>query len=320
MTKSFLGTPYPKCGWKALQPAVANPAALLRQNRKSCRASLTSFFSFAEKSWKLRFPSFFGSAEKASRFMKILRIFKLLRTPSLKIARSFQANLEKYRIAVLGNFFIYFKSHILLMASNQTARSIVKMFFFGILLIIIIGSIVMLKNSFASASPNPKAAESVKALYELANPGTTFEITAVTESSGVYKVLLKSVGTSGTNYNAVYITKDGKLLSPSVILVENSTAQLSKTKGFVDCLNEKNVRIFGVLNDSFSPQGAATTSLQLQALGIYSGKIYISCDGANLQSCITLGISEVPSVLYDNTLYPGARDIPWFEQLSGCKF
>ncbi len=206
------------------------------------------------------------------------------------------------------------------MDSNQKARSIVRIFFFGILIIIIIGSVVMLKNSFTSSPSDSKAAESVKKLYELANPGTLFEITAVNEASGVYKVLLKSVGPSGTNYNDVYVTKDGKFLSPSVILVENSTEQILKTMGFVDCLYDKDVRIFGILNNTFSPQGAATTSLQLQALGMYSGKIYVSCDGANLQSCITLGISEVPSVLYNNTLYPGARDIPWFEQLSGCKF
>lgn len=205
------------------------------------------------------------------------------------------------------------------MESNQKARSTVRIVFFGILMIIIIGSVVMLKTSLASSS-NSKAAESVKTLYELANPGTSFEVVAVNEESGFYKLLLKSVGQAGTTYNDVYVTKDGRFLSPSVILVENSTAQLLKMKGFVDCLNEKNVRIFGLLNNTFSPQGAAATSLQLQALGTYSGKIYVSCDGANLESCIKLGVSEVPSVLYNNTLYPGARDIPWFEQLSGCKF
>ncbi len=208
------------------------------------------------------------------------------------------------------------------MEPNKKTGSVARTFFFVILMIIIIGSIVMLKSSSITglASSDLKAAESVKKLYELANPGTSFEVVAVTETSGVYKVLLKSISSSGTVYSDVYVTKDGKFLSPSVILIENSTEQLLKTKGFIDCLYDKDVRIFGILNNTLFPEGAAATGLQLQALGMYSGKIYVSCDEPNIQNCIKLGVSQVPSVLYNNTLYPGARDILWFEQLSGCKF
>ena len=213
---------------------------------------------------------------------------------------------------------IYFKVHNLIMSSNKRTGSVARTFFFVILMIIIIGSVVMLKTSPAASSSS--VSESVKKLYELANPAATFEVVAVTETSGLYKVLLKSVSSSGTVYSDVYVTKDGKFLSPSVILVENSTEQILKTKGFIDCLYDNNVRVFGILNNTLSPQGAATTGLQLQVLGMYSGKIYVSCDGPNLESCIKAGISEVPSVLYNNTLYPGAKELPWFEQISGCKF
>lgn len=205
------------------------------------------------------------------------------------------------------------------MKMSQRMGGTAKSFFFVVLVLVAIGGILVLKTSSAAAS-NSKAAEGVKTLYELANPGTAFEVVTATEESGVYKVLLKSEGPSGTVYSDVYVTKDGKLLAPGVILVENSTEQLQKMKGFVDCLKEKKVLVFGVLNSSFSPQGAATTSLQLQALGMYSGKIYVSCDGSNLQACINAGITEVPSVVYENKAYSGAKDIAWFEQLSGCKF
>ena len=216
---------------------------------------------------------------------------------------------------------IYFKTYNLIMMSNRRIGSVARLFFFVILMIIIIGSVFMLKtSSITGLASGSKSAESVKTLYELANPGTSFEVVAVTETSGLYKVLLKSVSSSGTVYSDVYVTKDGKFLSPSVILVENSTEQILKTKEFIDCLYDRDVRIFGTLNSSLSPQGAATTSLQLQALGMYSGKIYVSCDGPNLENCIRAGISEVPSVLYNNTLYPGAKDLPWFEQTSRCKF
>lgn len=195
----------------------------------------------------------------------------------------------------------------------QTSRAPILI---GILMLLIVGGIMI----FKTPSVNANAVENVKKLYELANPGTSFEVVSTTEQSGIYKVVLKSSGAGGTAYNDVFVTKDGKLLTPTVILVENSTEQLEKMKSFADCLSGKNVRIFGVLNQSFSPEGAAATTQQLQLFGVQAARLYASCDGQFLQSCVSAGISQVPSVVYNNTLYNGVKDIPWFEQATGCRF
>ena len=146
------------------------------------------------------------------------------------------------------------------------------------------------------------------------------QVISVSEESGLYKLVLKAMGADGSiNYKESYVTKDGVLLFDSPVIVQNSTEEIQKMKSFVDCLAGKNVMIYGVLNQTFSMAGATATSLQLQALGVYSGKLYVSCDGSALQSCIQAGIQEVPSVVYNNTAYGGPRAASWLADLTGCK-
>lgn len=158
-----------------------------------------------------------------------------------------------------------------------------------------------------------EVAEEVKELYELANPGTQVEIAAILEESGLYKLILKSTGPAGITYREAYVTKDGKLLTENIILVEEFTNQIQMFKDFVDCLDEKGLRIYGLNNST-------ATLLQLNILGRYSGKLYVSCDGANLQTCLNIGIQQIPSVVYNNNVYPGVKTIDWFAQQTGCKF
>lgn len=198
--------------------------------------------------------------------------------------------------------------------ARRTENKIVPILL-GILILVVIAGFLIFG---APSKIDSKAADNVKKLYELANPGITVEVVSATEESGIYKLLLKSVGAGGTNYNEAYVTKDGKLMSQDMIFVENSTLQIEKLKNFVDCLNGKNLRIYGVLNQSISEQGAMATYSQLQTLGIYSGKLYVSCDGQNLQACISAGIKDVPSIVYNGTIYGGAKDIQWLGQTTGC--
>ncbi|MCK5233620.1 MAG: hypothetical protein KAJ91_02270 [Candidatus Aenigmarchaeota archaeon] len=163
------------------------------------------------------------------------------------------------------------------------------------------------------------AAEKVKALYELANPGVEFEVLSANEESGMYKIALKATTASETNFKEVYVTKDGKLLSEGMVMVEKSTEDIGSAKNFVDCLYDNGLRVYGVLDQSFSAEGASATSMQLQMLGMYSGKIYVSCDGQFMQGCVDLGLQQVPSVVYNNTAYNGVKDVAWLEQVTGCK-
>lgn len=161
----------------------------------------------------------------------------------------------------------------------------------------------------------------LKTFYELILPGTTAEVMNLKEESGLYKMLVKIVSTSGISYQEGYVTKDGKLLSTldSTILVETSVNQIEKQKNFVNCLYDKNVRIFGFSNETI-PGGPATI-LQLSILGrIYSPKLFVSCDGQFVQQCITAGISMVPSIVISGNIESTeVKTIDWFENKTGCK-
>lgn len=152
----------------------------------------------------------------------------------------------------------------------------------------------------------------IKSLYELANPGASIEVVTVTEQSGIYKIVLKARDLTGTTYHEVYVTKDGKLLTEGVILVEESIAQMERLRKFVDCLDGKGVRIYGMSNHTAS-------LLQLNILGRYSLKLFVACD-INIQSCLAANVTEVPSVVVDKSVYPGVKTIDWFENIAGCKF
>ena len=162
--------------------------------------------------------------------------------------------------------------------------------------------------------------KNLKNLYELANPGTTAEIVTLTSQGNLFKVLVKLSSVNvNPSYVDVWITKDGKFLTQNVIFVKESVGQMQNLKEFVSCLYNKGVRIYGSLNQTTSPQGSQATLLQLNLLGSYSPAIYVSCD-ADLQGCLSAGITQVPTIVINNTGSVGAKDIAALEQLSGCKF
>jgi hypothetical protein len=174
--------------------------------------------------------------------------------------------------------------------------------------------------SFSLSLPKSEVSKKIESLYELANPGTNVEVLSLNEESGLYKALLKVVSPTGTNYAEIYVTKDGKLLAQNVILVEQLIEQMKKLKDFVDCLDSKKLKIYGVLNQTENPQGATATLLQLNILGVYSSKLYVSCDGRFVQNCISTGVTQVPSVVFGGRIEPGVKTIEWFESATGCKF
>ena len=154
--------------------------------------------------------------------------------------------------------------------------------------------------------------ERVKMLYELANPNVKVDVVDVLDKGNMYEVILKFYTPQPTFLQA-YVTKDGKFLTENLILVEESINQIQRMKKFVDCLAEKGVKIYGVSNST-------ATLLQLNLLGRYSAKLYVSCDGINLQKCIQAGITQVPSISIGGKIEPGVKTIEWFEKQTGCKF
>jgi len=189
--------------------------------------------------------------------------------------------------------------------------------------VLIVGIVIGYFVSNISYILNQQGVEqNIKKFYELAIPGSTAEVVSLTESNGVYKSLVKVTSSSGVTYSEGYVTKDGKLLtqSESVILLEESIKQIGNSKNFIDCLYNKSVRIYGVVNQTANPVGAQATLLQLSILGrLYSPRLFVSCDDQFIQNCLNQKISEVPSVVIGKDIDAGIKTIDWFVNKTGCK-
>ncbi|MEM5875611.1 MAG: hypothetical protein QXW01_03165 [Candidatus Aenigmatarchaeota archaeon] len=198
-------------------------------------------------------------------------------------------------------------------------KKIEKQFFVGTILGLIIGlSILALVNFGLPLIQKNKVAEDVRKLYEIANPGSSVEIVSIKEEGNLYKILLRINIFGGTNYLETYVTKDGRYLSENVIFVRESIDRIERMKKFIDCLFDKNVRIFGAMNTNVSEINTAT-QLQLNILGRYSGKIYVSCDGDAIQQCINIGLTSLPALVYQNQAYYGVFTAEAIANLTGCK-
>jgi len=121
-------------------------------------------------------------------------------------------------------------------------------------------------------------AENVRKLYELALPGSSVSVESISDFGNLYKILLKVSTQQGTNYLEVYASKDGKYVTESIIYVRESVQQIEKMKNFVDCLFDRGLRIYGATQTNNTAINSATL-LQLNILGRYSPKLYVSCDG-----------------------------------------
>ena len=161
-------------------------------------------------------------------------------------------------------------------------------------------------------------AENVRKLYELALPGSSVSVESISDFGNLYKILLKVSTQQGTNYLEVYASKDGKYVTESIIYVKESVQQIEKMKNFIDCLFNKGLRIYGATQTNNTVINSATL-LQLNILGRYSPKLYVSCDGDNLQACVQIGLQTLPSIVYNNTPYPGVYSAEYLANLTGCK-
>ncbi|MEM7821581.1 MAG: hypothetical protein QXX38_02080 [Candidatus Aenigmatarchaeota archaeon] len=178
-------------------------------------------------------------------------------------------------------------------------------------LIVLFGVLFYSLGLFGVRVQKREVENKIKSLYELANPGAIVEVVGAFEESGIYKIILKIRDVNGITYREVYVTKDGRLLTEGVIFVEESIVQIEKMKKFVDCLDEKGVRIYGVTNQT-------ATLLQLNLLGRYSTKLLIACD-LNLERCLAANITQVPSVVAGRIVDVGIKNIDWFERVTGCR-
>jgi len=146
--------------------------------------------------------------------------------------------------------------------------------------------------------------------YELAFPNSKVEVVSLSREHGLIKAFLKITQNGQPGYREVYVSNDGKVITESIIYLQESTERIQKFKDFVDCLYDKGARVYGLSNDT-------ATILQLNLLGRYSPKIYVPCDN-RINECIQMGIKSVPTFVYNNTGYPGVLTIDYIANITGC--
>lgn len=158
----------------------------------------------------------------------------------------------------------------------------------------------------SAAITRDAAAKRLKDAYSAL--GTNVEILSLKEESGVYRVVLRPV--NATTVQEIYVTKDGQLLLRNVERLEDFTSRILREDNFSQCLAERRVVVFGASND-------LNTLQQLQILGSFAGRVFFDCS-SNLQTCVSLNVTSVPTTFYQNTLYPGVQPASFFTQLTGC--
>lgn len=178
-----------------------------------------------------------------------------------------------------------------------------------LILIIILAFLLIF---FPYLPPKSEIEKRVEEFYELANPGADAEVVSMEEESGVYKVVVKLTTQAGVTYGEAYITKDGRMLTETMIFVEESIKRINSFKNFTECLLNNNVRIYGISNDT-------ATLLQLNLLGRYSTQIFIPCDGNLIINCLNANVSQIPSVVINGNVHPGVKTVRWFEQNTNCR-
>lgn len=147
--------------------------------------------------------------------------------------------------------------------------------------------------------------------------GATASLVSITENGLVYQISLEI---NGTPYES-YITKDGKFLFPSgIVLKEGSDIQEEQTavasESFAQCLTEKGMKFFGSKNCGWCAKEKTLFGDSLQYVD------YIECVGDDDQwtkECQDAQITSVPTwQLPDGTKESGFKTLEQLAEISTC--
>ena len=181
----------------------------------------------------------------------------------------------------------------------------------AVLVLIVIYLFAQSNQNLQDISGQQNAANTAKDIYDLQYE-TNSEILSTVEMNGVYKVVVRFKDFKGDDVTQdVFITKDGKLLTDRFIVADNYRSALQSQKDFVECLLSRNLRVLGQSNDTATLQ-------QINVLGTYAYKLFVSCNGDSEQGCRELGIERYPTTVYNSTGYANIYAPEFFSQLTGC--
>lgn len=189
-----------------------------------------------------------------------------------------------------------------------------KMLYGLIIILAIAVSFLLYQSLIATAQKEAKqkaAVDNVKKIYETLTENPV-EVLSVKEESGIYRVFLRTRDAAGNQQvQEILVSIDGALFMDRAFNTQAFLEKLTKEKAFAECLADKRLLVFG-------QSGEVNTQTQLQILGSFARKVYVDCVGTNLQLCQQIGITQVPTTVYNNTPYIGVQPLQLYEQLTGC--
>lgn len=187
---------------------------------------------------------------------------------------------------------------------------------------------ILIAGAFVYVNYWPKGALSAQQAAEKAiafinkniEQGTVASLVAVIEKGSVYQISLKI---NETQYES-YITKDGNLLFPTGIILEEpakeEAAQAANTEiaseSFAKCLTEKGMKFYGSKNCSWCAKEKTLFGDSMQYVN------YIECTGDNGQltkACQDANITSFPTwQLSDGKMESGYKTLEQLAEVSGC--
>jgi hypothetical protein len=198
------------------------------------------------------------------------------------------------------------------MASKKPAKKDIA--YITIIVVLAFVLVVTVMQNTIMTGSQKQVLDSVEGVYKLMTESDT-EVLSVKDEGDLYRIMLRLKLSSGDVLKEVYATKDGRFFSESGNIMEISafTETLGKEKEFAECLADKKFLVLGQKNEP-------NTFQQLLIIGNFANKVYVDCSGANLQACQQIGITEIPTILYNRMNYTGVKTLDWIESLTGCKY
>lgn len=198
------------------------------------------------------------------------------------------------------------------MASGKPVKK--DVIYIGVILVLVVILAFMFLQNTLLAGSQKQVVDSVESVYELLTDSDA-EVLSVNDEGYVYKVLLRLKLVGGDVLREIYATKDGRFFSEAgnVIEVSSFMERLSREKDFAECLKTKGFIVFGQKSEP-------NTLQQLLEIGNFANRVYVDCVGANLEACVQLGISEIPTIVYNQMNYTGVKTRAWVESLTGCEY
>lgn len=189
--------------------------------------------------------------------------------------------------------------------------------YLGVIIVLVIAVVLLFLQS---QQAQPAEIQNVKEIYKTLTE-TEPEILSVKDESGLYKVAVRITDATGRSaVQDVFLTKDGVLFTDQpLVKVSDYINVLNRQKNFSSCLASKNLVLLG--------QGDNLPTFQ-RLLGLFVARNYLDCTAnqQNLQQCQQLGQQTgieglpAPAIMYNNTIYPGFRDVTFVSSLTGCTF